>query len=215
MNNHNAELLAACDARIKILLDTSAYIELEKVADNTGIDTIYELSRWYGDVEYFVSQSVFQELCKTKDNGLEIPNIHYDNVRRILEDDIVGDKTKHNEFLYEDKKGRIKSIKMNAISLADYGCILLCQNNKDLILLTNDHKIIKSANALINGRLMDVPTLFRYLATDSALNNIKNDPLNSTRKELKVKWEKANKWYEENGGYNPPKKVYLPLPDID
>ncbi len=215
MNNHNTEILSASNARIKILLDTNAYIELEKVADNTGVDTLYELSKWYGDVEYFVSQSVFRELCKIKDNGLEIPNIHYDNIRRILEDDIVGDNIKHNEFLYKDKKGNIKSIKMNNISLTDYGCILLCQNNEDLILLTNDHKMQKSANALINGRLMDIPTLFRYLATDQALNNVEDDPFNSTRKDLKDKWEKAKKWYEKNGGYSPPKKVYLPIPDME
>lgn len=215
MNNHNTEILSASNARIKILIDTNAYIELEKVADNTSVDTLYELSKWYGDVEYFISQSVFLELSKIKDGRLEMPNIKYDNVCRILEDDIVGDNIKHNEFLYKDKKCNIKTIKMNNISLTDYGCILLCQNNEDLILLTNDHKMQKSANALINGRLMDIPTLFRYLATDQALNNVENEPFNDIRKERKAKWEKAKNWYEKNGGYSPPKTVYLPIPDME
>jgi len=55
--------------------------------------------------------------------------------------------------------------------------------------------MLKSAGALIGGRIMDVPNFLEFMK-------------NTEDENLQKKWQEIADWYTAHGGYSPPKTVH-------
>ena len=65
---------------------------------------------------------------------------------------------KENRFLIEEN-GQIKYIVLNKVSAQDWGQVLLCQNHPELILVSNDRKLLKSAGIILKERVIGINAL--------------------------------------------------------
>jgi hypothetical protein len=71
-------------------------------------------------------------------------------------------KRKEKRFLIEEN-GEVKYVVLNAVSAIDFGQILLCQNHLELIVVSNDREMIKSAAQLLHKRVMGMPAMLNKL----------------------------------------------------
>jgi len=175
---------------LNLLIDSSAYHEMNKIADAIGQHPLILLEA-YPKIHNFFSQAMINENIR---GNLGFNGETQWMFTQSLQDEgsFIG---KEAVFLYNHEDGSTQTIKMNNISGVDYGQILLAQNHKNLVLMTNDHRMLKSAGALIGGRIMDVPNFLELMKNTEDTN-------------LQKKWQKMADWYKAFGGYTPPKTVH-------
>lgn len=186
----NDKRILARKGILNLLVDSSVYHEMQKIEDNTGYHPLDILEN-YPKIQIFFTQAMINENVAGKMGFSGEVAWMFD---RSLNDEGAFSGSQA-QFLYNHQDGSIKSVVMNNISSVDYGQILVTQNHKDLVLLTNDHKMLKSAGALLSNRLMDLPNLLELMV------NTENDSL---RKE----WKIVSEWYSAHGGYQPPKTIH-------
>jgi len=182
----NDATLAASRGELILLIDSSAYEEICRLAYETGYHALNFIIRRYPKMDFYFSQDVFQEL-----NAREFsPNI-INMAQRALkaEGASIDPKGKVNLGLYNSKDGTIRSYKHNKISHNDQNQILLCQNHLELTLLTTDHKLLRSAAPVLKNRIMDLQNLFELL-------------VNTENPHLSKMWQELFDHYMKTSNYN-------------
>lgn len=192
------------DQRIKerggqfnLLIDSSVYHEFSKLEEEIKINPL-DLLMKYPNVRFFFAQSMINENIRGRMGFTAEAAWMFES---SLQDEGAFMEQKESRFLYNDKNGNIRTVIMNNISTIDYSQILLVQNHQDLILLTNDHKMLKSAGALLSGRLMDLPNLLDFFVQTP-------DPL------IQAEWVKVRDHYLNTSGYSTPITVHY-IEDLD
>lgn len=152
--NYNSEKLKKSNRKYKFLLDTSAYTSYEEIFIHTGV-FVPEVILESQNFDYFLSNDVIVELMNgpRNDNFLKLAK------DRILNAEGAFDKTmKHSMSIIEDD-GKLNAINLYKISATDMSQIMLCMNHPDLILVSNDEKLIKNATVTLKGntRIKGVP----------------------------------------------------------
>src|SRR6185295_3804211 len=133
---NNDTILAASRGELILLIDSSAYGEIQRLANETGCHALNFIFRRYPKIDFFFSEDVFREL-----NARDLSPNALNMAQRFLQAEGVSidPSSKVDIGLYNSTDGRIKSYRNNKISQADHSQILLCQNHLELTLLTNDH----------------------------------------------------------------------------
>jgi hypothetical protein len=103
----------------------------------------------------------------------------------------IDPSSKVNMGLYNATDGQIKSYTHNKISQADQNQILLCQNHLKLVLLTNDHKLLRSAAPVLPNRIMDLKNFFELL-------------VNTENPHLRKVWQELLDHYIKTSNYKRP-----------
>jgi hypothetical protein len=114
-----------------------------------------ELMQNSSKFDYFISNDVVLELM----NGPRNFNFLKLVKGKILNaEGSLDHNSKFKSFIIE-KNGRLSAIPLYGISAEDYNQILLCQNHAELILISNDIKLIKDATVILDKRIKGVPNL--------------------------------------------------------
>jgi hypothetical protein len=186
--DHNDKVLAASKGDLILLIDSSAYGEIQRLANETGYHALNFIINRYPKIDFFFSADVFQEL-NARGLSPNAPNI----AQRALqaEGSSIDPKSKVNIGLYNSTDGQIKSYTHNKISHADQSQILLCQNHLQLVLLTTDHKLLRSAAPVLPQRIMDLQNLFELL-------------VNTENPHLSKMWQELLDHYMETSKYKRP-----------
>lgn len=186
----NDKTIAENPAELKLLVDSSAYLCMQELAKAIGIHVLDLIDDHYPNVDYFFSQGMINELIKGREgfNALGLFN-------KSLQDEGVSidDEFKDNRFLYNSKDGSVRSAKLTTVSHVDSGQILLCQNHPELVLLTNDHRMLKNAAALLDRRLMDFLNLLELMCDTPDVK-------------IRLAWQTVKAHYEKTG-YKRPETV--------
>jgi hypothetical protein len=193
----NDKRISEAGGDLNLLIDSSVYHELNKIETEIGLNPL-DLLDYYPKVKFFFTHSMVNENIRGKMGfGSEAMWMF----RHSLQDEgaFTG---KESHFLYNDTSGNIRTVIMNNISAEDYSQILMAQNHENLVLVTNDHRMLKSAGALLSNRLMDLPTLLDFFAIETP-NEI-----------LRKKWTTVRDHYVLTSGYKPPKTINY-IADID
>ena len=110
---------------------------------------------------------------------------------------------KENRFLIKEN-GEIRYIVLNKISTVDYSQVLLCQNHPELTLVSNDHKLLKSAKVVLIDRVIGPPSLIEQLID---LHPIHEDLKKITEAVKKIySFKKVSKDYSKFFNYKIKKK---------
>lgn len=120
------------------------FLKIDGIAGFSILDLIKELPEFH----FLVTVEVLAELMNAK---FWTPNIQYFFEHIINVEGSFNKKEKESRFIIEED-GKLKYIELNKISAQDCNQILLCQNHPELILVSNDKKLIKSARFLIKDR---------------------------------------------------------------
>lgn len=194
----NDRRIKEAGGKFNLLIDSSVYHEFTKIEEEIGINPL-DLLMKYPSVKFFFTQAMINENIRGKMGFTQEAVWMFEH---SLQDEGAFMQEKESIFLYNDKNGNIRSIKMNNISAIDYGQILIAQNHQDLTLLTNDHKMIRSAGALLSGRLTDIANMLDFFANETP------DPV------IRAEWEKIREHYMSTSGYKPPETVHY-IEDLD
>lgn len=186
----NDKIIENNGKRLNLLVDTSAFLTFREIEVRAGVNPL-SLLRHYHDIAVFFSSSAAVELMQGEGLSSDVVVM----LKNSLNDEQSSiSNEKENRFLYNSKDGRIKMIELNKMSKADYGQILLCQNHKRLVLLTNDKKMLKSAASLLDKRIMDVLNLLELM-------------VNTPDEKLRIQWEALKRWYDSNYEYKRPETI--------
>lgn len=185
---HNDEILAASHGELILLIDSSAYGEIQRLANEAGYHALNFIINRYPKIDFFFSADVFREL-NARGLSPNAPNI----ARKALHEEgmSIDPSVKVNLGLYNSTDGRIKSYKHNNISQADQNQILLCQNHLELVLLANDHKLLRSAAPVLPNRIMDLQNFFELL-------------VNTENPHLRKMWQELYDHYMQTSNYKRP-----------
>lgn len=186
----NDQTITEAGGGLNLLVDSSVYHEMNKIADATGHHPLIVLEA-YPKIHNFFSHAMINEYIRGH-NGFN------GEAKWMFEHSLQEEGAfsgKEARFLYNHIDGTTKTVTLNNISEVDYGQILLTQNHKDLVLMTQDHKMLKTAGALFLGRIMDLPNFFELMK-------------NTENEALRQKWVTMSDWYTKHGGYVPPKTVH-------
>lgn len=185
----NDATLAASQADLVLLIDSSAYEEIRRLASETGYHALNFIVRRYSKIDFYFSQDVFQELNAREPS----PNITNMAQRALkAEGSSIDPKGKVNVGLYNSTDGTIRSYKHNKISHNDQNQILLCQNHLELTLLTTDHKLLRSAAPVLKNRVMDLQNFFELL-------------VNTENPHLSKMWQELFDHYMKTSNFKRPK----------
>lgn len=149
----NETKIAILSDRKLFLIDSSAFIRIEDLWKITELNLLF-LMEQSQKVHFFLSNEVCVELMKGPrdlDCGFLINHI-------INVDGSGPNDSKENKFLIKEN-GKTKYIVLNKISWQDYNQVLLCQNHPKLTLVSNDRKLLKSASAVIDKRIIGINAL--------------------------------------------------------
>ncbi len=185
---HNDNLLKLCKGELILLIDSSVYEEIQRLANDTGYHALNFIVNRYPRIDFFFSSDVFREL-NAKGFSANTPNI----ATRILEAESTSIESfsKVNAGLYNSKEGYIRMYEHNKISHADQNQILLCQNHLELTLMSNDHKLLRSAAPVLPGRIIDLQGFLELL-------------VNTDNPHLKKVWEDLLHHYMKTSNYKRP-----------
>jgi hypothetical protein len=181
---------------LNLLIDSSVYHELNRIESEIGIHPL-DLIQNYPKVKFFFTHSMINENIRGR-MGFNEESAWMFNHSLQDEGSFNG---KESRFLYNDVNGQTRVITLNNISPEDYSQILIAQNHEKLVLVTNDHKMLKSAGALLSGRLMDLPNMLDLFSESP-------DP------QFKAAWQKVRDHYTQTSGYKPPQTISY-IHDID
>lgn len=187
----NDTVLAASRGELILLIDSSAYIEIQRIANETGYHALNFIVKRYPKIDFFFSADVFREL-NTRGISSNAPNI----ASRALQAEGVSidPSSKVNLGLYNSTDGQIKSYGHNKISQVDQNQILLCQNHLELVLLTTDHKLLRSAAPVLPNRIMDLQNFFELL-------------VNTENPHLSKMWQELHEHYMQTSNFKHPTTV--------
>jgi len=188
---HNDAILAASRGELVLLIDSSAYEEIRRLANETRYHALNFIVHRYPKIDFFFSEDVFREL---NTRGLS-PNA-LNMAQRVLRPEGVSidPSLKVDLGLYNATDGTIKSYKHNKISQADQNQILLCQNHLELTLLTIDHRLLRSAAPVLKNRIMDLQNFFELL-------------VNTENPHLRKMWQELFDHYMQTSTYKRPTNV--------
>ncbi len=124
---------------IKIWKDTPYLFDLldnnQEIDYKITNDSIVELTKGRGELEQFFPK-VFDKYKKILKHIINNPST------------IVNKPDKENRFIKKENN-EISVIIGNNISSEDYSIIVLCQQNQDFVLVTNDKKMLKSGKIVL------------------------------------------------------------------
>ena len=142
MNDATAYILQKSTARAKLLFDANVLSYAQEAHQATGFHLLEYMEKIRGTLDWFVSSRVAVDLYN---NGI------YEGIfTNILNCDYPD--MKMNQFPYQKKDGSLGFVKLNSISGDDWSQISLAYNYPELIIVTNDSKMFKSAHAILDGR---------------------------------------------------------------
>ena len=114
--------------------------------------------------QFFILTNVLSELIQGP-NGISPTQLNPFFNHILAPESAMGNDKKENRFLI-NVKGKIKYVVLNKISVTDYAQVLVCQNHKELTLVANDKKMLKSAAQVIKERrVTGIPALLDKLLT--------------------------------------------------
>jgi len=142
MDDATTHILKQSKARAKLLLDANVLSYAQDAQKATGVHLLDYLDQLHGTLDWFVASRVAVDLY----NSGIYPGI----LRPILNCDSTN--MKMGDFPYEKKDGSLGFVKLNRISGDDWAQISLAYNYPELIIVTNDSKMFKSAHAVLKGR---------------------------------------------------------------
>ena len=188
---HNDKVLAASRGELILLIDSSAYLEIQRIANETEYHALNFIINRYPKIDFFFSADVFREL-NARGISSNAPNI----ASRVLQAEgaSIDPSSKVNLGLYNSIDGQIKSYDHNKISQADQNQILLCQNHLQLTLLTNDHRQLRSAAPVLPNRIMDLQKFFELL-------------VNTENPHLSKMWQELYDHYMQTSNFKRPATV--------
>lgn len=191
--DHNDTVLAGSRGDLILLIDSSAYGEIQRLANETGYHALNFIVHRYPKIDFFFSADVFREI-NARGISPNAPNM----ASRVLQAEGVSiDPTsKVSIGLYNATDGQIKSYKHNNISQADQNQIYLCQNHLELVFLSIDHKLLRSAAPVLPGRTMDLQNLFELL-------------INTENPYLSKMWQELHDHYMQTSKYKRPNNVRI------
>jgi hypothetical protein len=159
--DENNKILATKGKKYNFLFDTSTIIYFQVMYEHCGA-SIFVAFKECSDVNFFVLNDVLSELMQGLRgvNPTQL-NIFFDHI--LNSESSMDHNRKENRFLIE-KDGEIKYVVLNNISATDYAQVLICQNHRELILVANDKKMLKSAAQIIKERrVIGIPALLDKL----------------------------------------------------
>lgn len=138
------------------LFDTGVFARSEEIQKFCGINFV-DVFKKLPNEHFFISNEVLCEISNSR-------NLNYDYFLNHLlnAEGSMDPNWKENRFLFEEN-GEIKIVVLNKVSRTDYMQVLLCQNHEELILVSNDRKLLKSAVQVIPGQVLGVPVLVERL----------------------------------------------------
>lgn len=194
----NDKRITKAGGEMNFLIDSSVYHDMNDIESRTGYHPL-DLIVNYPKVKFFFTQSMINENVRGRMGFTDEAVWMF---QHSLQDE-GSFSGKESRFLYNDKDGNVRTITMHNISGEDYNQILVAQNHQDLVLVTNDHKVLKSGGALLSSRIADLPNLIQFFARETHDNP-----------RLKAKWEAVERDYTTNGHYSPPKTLSY-IEDLD
>lgn len=135
-------ILQRSTAKAKLLFDANVLSYAQDAHQAIGVHLLDYMEKINGTVDWFVSSRVAVDLYNNK--------IYEGIFRNILNCDYPDMKI--DQFPYEKKDGSLGFVKLNSVSGDDWSQICLAYNYPELIIVTNDSKMFKSAHAVLNGR---------------------------------------------------------------
>lgn len=186
----NDKRITEAGGEFNLLIDSSVYHEFSKIEAEAGTNPLDLLAK-YPKVKFFFTQSMINENVRGRMGFTEESAWMFEH---SLQDEgmFMG---KESRFLYNDVNGDIRTMTMNNISAEDYSQILVAQNHENLILLTNDHRMLKSAGALLSNRLMDLPNMLDFFSIETP-NLV-----------IRKQWAEIRTHYIASSSYKPPKTI--------
>ena len=154
MDDGTTFILNRSKARAKLLLDANVITYTQQAAETTGIHLLDYLDKLNGTVDWFVANCVAAELY----NARILPGL----LRNILNSNNPG--VKMDQFPYKKKDGSVGFVKLNRVAGDDWAQINLAYNHPELIVVTNDSGMFKSAHAVLDGRAMAFHELLKQLS---------------------------------------------------
>lgn len=139
------------------LLDSSAFCKFEEIEKESGIHLL-EIIHNSNKAHFFITNEVLVELMNGPRNlDIRIYKNHIINVEGSMDPN-----WKENRLLVEED-GELKYIIGNKVSNVDYNEIMLCQNHSELILVTNDQRMLKNGSRVLPGRIYGPPRLIERM----------------------------------------------------
>jgi len=142
MNDVNAHILSKSTAKAKLLFDANIFSYAEDAYHATGYHLLDYMETIKGTVDWFVGSRVAVDLYNNK----ILPGI----LKNILNCDYPD--VKMDQFPYVKKDGSVGFVKLNKLSGDDWSQICLAYNYQELIVVTNDSRMFKSAHPVLEGR---------------------------------------------------------------
>lgn len=180
----NNKVLLTKGKKYNFLFDTSTVLYFQVMYECCGA-SIFKAIGECPKVNFFVLNHVLSELIQGP-KGINPTQLNPFFNHVLNSESSMDHDRKENRFLIEEG-GEIKYIVLNNVSATDYAQILICQNHRELTLVANDKKMLKSAAQVIKERrVIGIPALLDKL---SALypDNERLKMLKKTGDELFVK----------------------------
>ena len=144
MDEANTHILSASNAKTKLLLDANVLIYAHEAYEATGIHLLNYLDRLQGLVDWFVAGCVAVNLHNGGTYNL------LDLSPKALNCDAVD--MKMNQFPYIKEDGDLGFVQLNSLAGDDWAQVCLAFNYPELVIVTNDSAMFKSAHAVLRGR---------------------------------------------------------------
>lgn len=173
MDHANIHILGSSNAQAKLLLDANVFSYAEDAFRATGVHLLEFLESMKGTIDWFVANSVAMNLY----NSGIVPGI----MTNLLNSNDPRVKMDHFPYLKAD--GSLGFVRLNKLASDDWAQITLAYNHEDLIIVTNDSKMFKTAHAITGGRAMP----FHYFLREFGRNWAGNDD-----------WERLERWFHAN-----------------
>lgn len=133
---------------MKALLDSSGFIMWQQISNAMNFDIFKKLDELEG-VEFKIMNDVWVELSQKESE--KVMDRFLKNIVNASASYSRNHRFQTSVMLGDD--GRPYASRHNKISGVDWAQIQTCQSHKDLILVTNDKKLLKSAATILHGRV--------------------------------------------------------------
>jgi len=153
----NVSKLSKFKGKTIFLFDSSTFCRYEELFLYSGIN-FFEVLGKLDRIIFLLTNEVIVELM----NGPRKlhPKFLLDHIINV--EGSMDHSLKENRFLYE-KKGKLHYMVLNKVSAVDWNQVLLCQNHSDLVLVTNDRKLLKSSKVILGDRSFGAASLIYKL----------------------------------------------------
>jgi hypothetical protein len=157
----NTKLILSTGKKYNFLFDTSTILYFQELYIAFGVN-IFKVMEECPNVNFFVINHVLSELMQGK-KGISPYQLRRFFNHILNSESSTSHNRKENRFLIEEK-GEVKYVILNNISATDYAQVLLCQNHRELTLVANDKKMLKSAAQVIKERrVVGIPAMLDRL----------------------------------------------------